>query len=159
MRCSGLRRRMDLLVAAIVVEGHTSFTFRFKPGDTFFEILVTKTTTRWDIGFSWRKWRWLFFWDIALCSLVYIDRHFRRAYCLHYKGDSEDGGSSKLIWNVGQNYKSTWRNAQKTTVLIIENITDMKISNLNWPVHVGSQIVVLRWCIMWMEQSSWTRDR
>jgi hypothetical protein len=25
------------------------------------------------------------FWDVALCSLVEIDRRFRSAYCLHYQ--------------------------------------------------------------------------
>jgi hypothetical protein len=25
------------------------------------------------------------FWDIALCSLVRVDRRFRVAYCLHYQ--------------------------------------------------------------------------
>jgi hypothetical protein len=27
------------------------------------------------------------FWDIAPCSLVEVDRHFRGAYCLHHQGD------------------------------------------------------------------------
>jgi hypothetical protein len=28
------------------------------------------------------------FWDIALCSLVGVDRRFRGAYCLHDEGDN-----------------------------------------------------------------------
>jgi hypothetical protein len=27
------------------------------------------------------------FWDVALCSLVEINRRFRDAYCLHHQGD------------------------------------------------------------------------
>jgi hypothetical protein len=27
------------------------------------------------------------FWDVALCSLVEIDRCFRGAHCLHHQGD------------------------------------------------------------------------
>jgi hypothetical protein len=27
------------------------------------------------------------FWDIAPCSLIEVDRHFRGAYCLHHQGD------------------------------------------------------------------------
>jgi hypothetical protein len=27
------------------------------------------------------------FWDIVLCSLFGVDRHFRGAYCLHHQGD------------------------------------------------------------------------
>jgi hypothetical protein len=27
------------------------------------------------------------FWNIAPCSLVEVDRHFRSAYCLHHQGD------------------------------------------------------------------------
>jgi hypothetical protein len=33
------------------------------------------------------------FWDVASCSLIDTDRHFRGTYCLHHQ-------SSKLIWNV-----------------------------------------------------------
>jgi hypothetical protein len=29
-----------------------------------------------------------FFWDVAPCSLVDIDRHFRGAYCLYHQGDA-----------------------------------------------------------------------
>jgi hypothetical protein len=29
------------------------------------------------------------FWDVAPCSLVDIDWHFRGAYCLHHQGDEE----------------------------------------------------------------------
>jgi hypothetical protein len=34
------------------------------------------------------------FWDIALCSLVEVDRRFRGAYCLHHRPD--DGDSTHL---------------------------------------------------------------
>jgi hypothetical protein len=36
------------------------------------------------------------FWDMVLCSLVEVDRHFNGAYCLHCQGD----GGSKHLWNV-----------------------------------------------------------
>jgi hypothetical protein len=36
------------------------------------------------------------FWDFAACSLVEIDRRFRGAYCLHHKGDEDEGGSKHL---------------------------------------------------------------
>jgi hypothetical protein len=26
-------------------------------------------------------------WDVALCSLIETDRHFRGFYCLHHQGD------------------------------------------------------------------------
>jgi hypothetical protein len=29
------------------------------------------------------------FWDVALCSLVEVCRHFRSACCLHHQGDNE----------------------------------------------------------------------
>jgi hypothetical protein len=35
------------------------------------------------------------FSDVALCSNVEVDRHFRCAYCLHHQGD-DDGGSIHL---------------------------------------------------------------
>jgi hypothetical protein len=34
------------------------------------------------------------FWDIALCSLIDVDRHFGGAYCLHHHSD--EGGSMNL---------------------------------------------------------------
>jgi hypothetical protein len=37
------------------------------------------------------------FWDIAPCSLVEVDQHFRSAYCLHHHPDE---GSTHLC-NVG----------------------------------------------------------
>jgi hypothetical protein len=40
------------------------------------------------------------FWDIALCSLVEVDRRFRGAYWLH--PHIIDDGGSKRLWNVGQ---------------------------------------------------------
>jgi len=40
------------------------------------------------------------FWDISPCSLVKIDRRFRRAYCLHHQ-DCPDDGSSTHLWSVG----------------------------------------------------------
>jgi hypothetical protein len=43
------------------------------------------------------------FWDMALCSLVEVDRRFRGAYCLHRQGDHRpDYGGSKHLLNVGQ---------------------------------------------------------
>jgi hypothetical protein len=33
------------------------------------------------------------FWDIMPCSLG-VDRHFRGAYFLHYRGDDPDDGGS-----------------------------------------------------------------
>jgi hypothetical protein len=29
------------------------------------------------------------FWAISPCNFVEVDRHFRRAYCLHHQGDDE----------------------------------------------------------------------
>jgi hypothetical protein len=46
----------------------------------------------------------VFYWrDIALLSLIEVDRCFRDAYCLHHKGNNrpDDGGSTHL-WNVGR---------------------------------------------------------
>jgi hypothetical protein len=34
------------------------------------------------------------FWDIALCSLMDIEQHFRGAYCFHHHPDDE--GSKPL---------------------------------------------------------------
>jgi hypothetical protein len=34
------------------------------------------------------------FWNIALCSVVEVDRRFRCAYSFHYQGN--DGGSTHL---------------------------------------------------------------
>lgn len=44
------------------------------------------------------------FWNVASCSLLDIDRHFRGVYCRHHQGDdhSDDGSKSKLFWNVSQ---------------------------------------------------------
>jgi hypothetical protein len=39
------------------------------------------------------------FWDIASCSLVAMDRHFRGAYCHHH--DNADGDGTDLS-NVGK---------------------------------------------------------
>jgi hypothetical protein len=36
------------------------------------------------------------FWDVAGCSLVGADRRFRVAYCMHYQGNPDDGGSTYL---------------------------------------------------------------
>jgi hypothetical protein len=36
-----------------------------------------------------------YFWDIALCSLIGVDRRFRSAYYHHRQGD-DDGGSTHL---------------------------------------------------------------
>jgi hypothetical protein len=30
------------------------------------------------------------FWDVALCSLVELDPHFRGTYCFHYQGDDHN---------------------------------------------------------------------
>jgi hypothetical protein len=40
-------------------------------------------------------WKMMAFWDIAPCSLVEVDQHFRGVYCLHHQGDN-DGGSMHL---------------------------------------------------------------
>jgi hypothetical protein len=37
--------------------------------------------------------------DIASCSVVELDCHFRGAYCLHHQGNDED---SKHLSNIGQ---------------------------------------------------------
>jgi hypothetical protein len=39
--------------------------------------------------------------NIALCSLVEIDRRFRGTYCLHYPGDRPEVGGRTHLWNVG----------------------------------------------------------
>jgi hypothetical protein len=36
------------------------------------------------------------FYDIALCSLVEIDRYYRGAYYLHHQGGPYNGGSKHL---------------------------------------------------------------
>jgi hypothetical protein len=49
-------------------------------------------------------------WDVAPCSLIDSEGHFRDAYCLHHQVDEAyrpDDGKSKHIWNVGrENLKS-----------------------------------------------------
>jgi hypothetical protein len=56
-----------------------------------------------------------FFWDVALCSLVYVDRRFRSAHCLHHQGDrglsvqNESRAGEPLIVR-------RWRSAQLPTV-------------------------------------------
>jgi hypothetical protein len=44
------------------------------------------------------------FWDVARCSLVDTDCHFRGAYCLRPKGNEwhPDDGGCKLLWNDSQ---------------------------------------------------------
>jgi hypothetical protein len=41
------------------------------------------------------------FWDVALCSLVEIDRRFRGAYCLHHQDDRHYEGGSVKRSNTG----------------------------------------------------------
>jgi hypothetical protein len=41
------------------------------------------------------------FWNIALCSLVEIDRRFRGTYSIHHPGDRPDVGGRTHLWNVG----------------------------------------------------------
>jgi hypothetical protein len=40
--------------------------------------------------------KFIVFWDIAPCSHIEVDRHFRGAYCLHHQGNHDDGGSMHL---------------------------------------------------------------
>jgi hypothetical protein len=35
-----------------------------------------------------------FFWDVAPCSVVEIDRRFRDAYCLHHEVDRQTHGAT-----------------------------------------------------------------
>jgi hypothetical protein len=53
---------------------HTPACFVVEPRVVTFQVL---TVQRMKITF----------WNIAPCSLVEVDRHFRSAYCLHHKGD------------------------------------------------------------------------
>jgi hypothetical protein len=39
------------------------------------------------------------FWDIAVCSLVEINRRFRGTYCFHHQSDNR---GSKHLFNIGQ---------------------------------------------------------
>jgi hypothetical protein len=39
-----------------------------------------------------------FYWDVAVCDLVDVDRYFRGAYCLLCQGDEyPDDGDSNLL--------------------------------------------------------------
>jgi hypothetical protein len=42
------------------------------------------------------------FWDVAPCSLVEIDWHFRGAYCLHNQGDAYSEGTSETSVNFNE---------------------------------------------------------
>jgi hypothetical protein len=58
------------------------------------------------------------FWDVAPCSLVDTDRHFRGAYCLQHRTDN---GGSKVLWNVGQylpDYTAQHRRRQPSSMVI-----------------------------------------
>jgi hypothetical protein len=62
------------------------------------ELQWCKFTKVQNKAFGFMKFR--VFWDVAPCSLVEDERHFRGAYCLHHKGD--DNGGSTHLWNVTQ---------------------------------------------------------
>jgi hypothetical protein len=36
---------------------------------------------------NWKEVKMTVFWDVAPCSMIDIDRHFRGVYCLHHQGD------------------------------------------------------------------------
>jgi hypothetical protein len=46
----------------------------------------------WDFKFSWQQ---IWYWDIAPCSLLVVDRSFTRVYSFHNRPD--DGGSTLLM--------------------------------------------------------------
>jgi hypothetical protein len=49
------------------------------------------------------------FWDVAPCSLVQINQHFRGAYCLHHQGDKGRSISETLV----NFYHTTRRNTSE----------------------------------------------
>jgi hypothetical protein len=48
------------------------------------------------------------FWDVASCSLVDIDRHYRRAYCLRHQGN-------EMLVNI---YQTIWRSIPEGSHLL-----------------------------------------
>jgi hypothetical protein len=67
--------------------------------------------SRWDYRFSWQRMKMAVIWYVAPCSLVDINWHFRRAYCLHHQGDR----GSKLLWNISQYLPYSQRNISEDT--------------------------------------------
>jgi hypothetical protein len=96
-------------------------------------------------------------WDITLCSLIEVDRHFRGTFCLHHP--YPDGWGSTHLWNIGLLLQdSTAQYPRKSSTLYVEtrklsyNIDDsvtaicisisatISWSTLSWSRHIlGNQ--------------------
>jgi hypothetical protein len=63
------------------------------------------------------------FWDLATCSLVYIDRHFGGAYCLHHQGDDMTVSSSETSIII---YHATRRNNLEDSHLQLDSCMGFK---------------------------------
>lgn len=69
---------------------------------------------------SWQRTKKIF-WDVALCSLVLIDRRFRGDNCLHHQGGS-DTRRSDITESTSErsvNFLPTWRNIPEGSVFIL----------------------------------------
>jgi hypothetical protein len=60
------------------------------------------------------------FWDVALCSLVEIDRHFRGAYCL--QGYLPDDGGSNISETLVSFYETTWHKIPEDVIFILSAV-------------------------------------
>jgi hypothetical protein len=54
-------------------------------------------------------------WDVALCSLVHVDRRFRCVYCLYLQGN-DAVSTSETSFSIYQTTRPTF---QKTDILIM----------------------------------------
>jgi hypothetical protein len=106
----------------------------------------------WDFRFS-ASLNFRFFWDVAPCSHVEVDRHFRGAYCLHQCSD--DGGSyvplkcRSTLWLHGATSQKT-RNFNSLTVehfLLHQHLYVIKhfIQILNMLTKDGRVCTVCHW--------------
>jgi hypothetical protein len=89
-------------------------------------ILTTNSPNVSFIFFTATSMKMTAFWDIALCCLVEVYRHFRGSYCFHCQAPDDDG--SKHVWNVGQlqrdnTAQNCWRLSSLNSPRIFINVT------------------------------------